>query len=105
MNKETKRARVQDIVRAIAENSDPTVVENGSRVSGGTLEMNEVVQRLLDSFGARIEPAGLLLAHARVGWKSDASPTEVAETLERLGLFARMPSVDSQAPENLPIVK
>ena len=67
--------------------------------------MNAVVQKLLDSFGARIEPAGLLLAHARVGWKSDASPAEVAETLERLGLFARPASLDSQAPENLPIVE
>lgn len=105
MKQEAKRARLQDILRAMSDNSDQQVTEDSvRRVSGGSSDMNAVVQKLLDSFSARIEPAGLILARARVGWKSDASVDEVAETLERLGLFDQ-PRLDPPAPENLPIVE
>lgn len=96
---------MQDVLRAMSDNADPHVVEdNASSVSGGNPEMGVVVKKLLDSFSARIEPAGLVLAHARVGWQSDVSAGEVAETLERLGLFDQ-PRLDPPAPENLPIVE
>ena len=90
--KEEKRAQMKDVLQQMgyADDEGRAVVEDHtSRAAGPNPYHASVMKMLCDSLNEKLQPIGLNLIDASIGWRKDKSAEEVCAELQRIGLITK----------------
>ncbi len=106
MSKVSKREQMKDMIPTLTQRGNRCVARDSfSEADGPQPKRALLTKLLLDCFNAKIQPLGLSLVHARLGWDSGTSPDEAFAKLQQLGLLDQRKHVDPLPPANLPLVQ
>jgi hypothetical protein len=88
----SKRERMKDVLKQLVNADDEeraVVADHTSRVAGPSPYEAGVTKMLCDSLNKKLQPVGLILKNATLGWRTDKSAEEVCAELRRIGLITQ----------------